>query len=335
MSWFGEVVFTFGSPGDPQCDGPRRQHVPLGAYPVIGRGSLPSTVALFRRQRLDLPHSAEAFHLLSKEVPSQFNICGNVIYGSWNTQLYDGATDTGNFGPGGRQNVVVDVHHMTSDGYQTYNDQESNAGELKYQFRTSDHTVLTGHSGVVILDSNTPNFNGPTRWQLTQYGDNFLLTNNSNPTYYSDQKYNFYHVPTDFEYVGLKSELGHGWLLDVKPYTYTYSYNNAQHYAKGLQGSGSPNLLFHDPRRTAARALRRAGVAEGVIMGIGGWKTCSIFERYAIVAQSDIIDAMGKFEQRRHVAGEEAKGSDFDHSSAVGAQKRVQSSKLDKTEDIN
>ncbi len=51
-------------------------------------------------------------------------------------------------------------------------------------------------------------------------------------------------------------------------------------------------------RRTAARNLRRAGVAEGVIMKIGGWKTRSVFERYAIVAQSDIEDAIQELQTR-------------------------------------
>jgi integrase len=63
--------------------------------------------------------------------------------------------------------------------------------------------------------------------------------------------------------------------------------------------------IVHDLRRTAARNLRRAGVAEGVIMRIGGWKTRSVFERYNIVDQRDIREALVKLEQ--------ARGNEFGH----------------------
>jgi hypothetical protein len=42
-------------------------------------------------------------------------------------------------------------------------------------------------------------------------------------------------------------------------------------------------------------------------MKIGGWKTRSVFERYAIVAQSDIADAMRKLEIQQN-------GHSFGHS---------------------
>jgi integrase len=70
-------------------------------------------------------------------------------------------------------------------------------------------------------------------------------------------------------------------------------------WAAACEAAKVPNLLFHDLRRTAARNLRRAGVAEGVIQKIGGWKTRSVFERYAIVSDRDISDAMTALEAKQ------------------------------------
>lgn len=64
----------------------------------------------------------------------------------------------------------------------------------------------------------------------------------------------------------------------------------------GFKGTRYAGLIFHDLRRTAARNLRWAGIGETVIMKIGGWRTRSVFERYAIVSRNDVADAMRKLQ---------------------------------------
>ncbi len=47
-------------------------------------------------------------------------------------------------------------------------------------------------------------------------------------------------------------------------------------------------------------------MAENVIMQIGGWRTRSVFDRYAIVTENDIADAVRKLEadrKQREAAG--------------------------------
>ena len=56
-------------------------------------------------------------------------------------------------------------------------------------------------------------------------------------------------------------------------------------------------LIPHDLRRSAAKAARRAGMAESVIMTMGGWKTPAMFRRYAIVSSADqraFVEALEK-----------------------------------------
>ena len=168
-----------------------------------------------------------SINLLSKEVPQEQSAQGEVSYGSFNTLLLDGQYSPNAFGPGKKISLAVDVHRMTSDGFETLNDQTRVGGDIKVLYNLSDRTTITGFSGVIRLNNNTPN-NSPYRAQIQAYGWNYLLENND-PTSAFYQKYNTYAVPTDFEYVGVRSQLKHGWLLDLKPYT--YSYYNAQYYA--------------------------------------------------------------------------------------------------------
>ena len=58
-------------------------------------------------------------------------------------------------------------------------------------------------------------------------------------------------------------------------------------------------LIPHDFRRSAAKALRAAGVPESVIMSAGGWKTPAMFRRYGIVSSADQRAAMELLERAR------------------------------------
>ena len=175
-------------------------------------------------------------NLLSRSVAYTPDIRATASYGSFNTRMLALDVDSGQFGPGKKSSLTLNIHQMLSDGYQTYNYQKRVAGFLKYQYRLNDRTTFTLFAGLVDLWTNTPNLKGPSRAQIEQFGDNYLLSGDpSQPNYYG---YNFYHVQTDFEYFGINSNLGHGWKLDNKIYTYRYwnkqNYNNPSVGANGL-----------------------------------------------------------------------------------------------------
>lgn len=165
-------------------------------------------------------------NLLSQPLPSEQALRATVSYGSFNTRLFDGQFDSGQLGESGKSRVLVEAHQTQSDGYQTFNDIKVNAFSGKYQYAANANTTITAFSSVEDMHSNTPNQKGATRAQIQQFGDNFLMTSDpASPLYFG---YNFYHVPTHFEYVGVKTTLGGGWSIDDK--VYTMRYHNQQNY---------------------------------------------------------------------------------------------------------
>ncbi len=165
-------------------------------------------------------------NLISRSVNPDEQLNGTVSYGSFNTRLFDLEFHSGRLGASGKSRLMVEAHDMRSDGYQTFNNQQRDAFSAKYQYTATANTTITAVSSIMNLNSNTPNQKGATRAQIAQFGDNFLMSGDpSSPMYY---KFNFYHIPTNFEYVGLRTIIGGGWSIDTK--VYTMRYHNQQNY---------------------------------------------------------------------------------------------------------
>ena len=77
-----------------------------------------------------------------------------------------------------------------------------------------------------------------TQAQIDTLGRNFGLKddNAANHLDLLNRKYNYQHKTADFEYLGIDTNLGSGWKIEDK--VYTYSYNNESH-EKPKVGSGA------------------------------------------------------------------------------------------------
>lgn len=175
-------------------------------------------------------------NMKSPELQADPDIRGTFSEGSWNTRIYALDFESGLFGPEKKDAVLANVNHMSSDGYQTYNYQQRDAGYAKYQHRISPTTTLTLYGGVVDIRNNTPDTTNPTRAAVAQYGVNYLMdryacvsggvsvpcssTVTTPDGYYYG--YESYHVQTDFEYAAFHSDFGNGWKIEQKLYTTRY-----------------------------------------------------------------------------------------------------------------
>jgi iron complex outermembrane receptor protein len=176
-----------------------------------------------------------SINMQSPQLSPDPDIRGTINYGSFNTRVLQLDAESGLFGPGSRNSFLMNIQQLLSDGYQTYNRQKRVAGYGKYQYRVSDRSSLTLYGGLVDIWTNTPNTTNPTRAQVAQFGDNYLLdgtpllpNGTPDPYYYG---YNTYHVQTDFEYAAYHADLGNGWKFNTK--LYTTRYWNKQFYQNG------------------------------------------------------------------------------------------------------
>jgi iron complex outermembrane receptor protein len=226
-----------------------------------------------------------SINLLSQDLQASPDIRATMSYGSWDTRLLKLDFDSGLFGPGNRNSLWLDLHQMESNGYQTDNHQKRDAGAAKYQYRLSPRTSITLFSGVVDLWNNTPTNTSPTRAQVAEYGNNYLLDGTPfiSPgvpdAYYFG--YNQYHVQTDFEYIGYSSDLGDGWRFETKAYTYRYWNTEPYAVAPVSLSTSAPNGV--DKLNGYRQAGDDANLTHDDKWGtftVGGWYNWAYTDRY-------------------------------------------------------
>ncbi|HWC95243.1 MAG TPA: TonB-dependent receptor, partial [Candidatus Sulfopaludibacter sp.] len=227
-----------------------------------------------------------SINMRSPELQADPDVRGTFTVGSFNTKLYSLDLESGLLGRMKRDAVLVNINAMTSDGYQTFNNQQRDAGYGKFQHRFNDRSSLSLYGGVVDIWNNTPNTTNATRAQIQQFGDNFLqdgtplLANGTPDPYYYG--YNLYHVQTDFEYAAYSSDLGKGWNFDTKAYTTRYW--NKQFYQNG----GTVNLSTNAPSGVdKLNGYRHAGdtaivtnVSKWGVFRAGIWYDWAYTDRY-------------------------------------------------------
>jgi iron complex outermembrane receptor protein len=212
-------------------------------------------------------------NLLSRSLPSDPLFSTTLSYGSFNTRLLDLQFDSGQLG---KTRFLVEAHEMKSDGYQTYNFQDRKAFSAKLEYAASGSTVVTAFASVMQLNSNTPNQKGSTRALIAQNGDNFLNSGDpASPLYY---EFNFYDIPTNFEYVGIRSDLGNGWSIDDK--VYAMAYHNQQNFNSTTTISTTSATDKLNSYWKAGNLLPLAHVSERGIFRIGLWSEYASSDRH-------------------------------------------------------
>lgn len=83
-------------------------------------------------------------------------------------------------------------------------------------------------------------------------------------------------------------------------------------WRKACEKAGTPGRIPHDLRRTAVRNLVRAGIPERVAMQLTGHKTRSVFERYNIVSECDLVEAAKKLNAMQPLRPAVSKSATFD-----------------------
>ncbi len=142
----------------------------------------------------------------------------SVTYGSFGTSVVGGEFDTGTISKWGGAAGYIDAESLSSDGELSNSGIDRKNIFSKFEVPVDGFGTLTFVAMYNQLHQNVGL--GATAAQIAQYGPTYMLS--SNPDSQDYYGYNFDSIHTDFEYLGFKGNLGGGWTVDNKVYTYGY-----------------------------------------------------------------------------------------------------------------
>ncbi len=174
--------------------------------------------------------------LYSKDPRTSAGFIPTLSFGSWDTRLEHFEVNSGVLPALNNASGIASFQHMSTDGYRTNSDMARDTYYFKYLQPVGKNTTLSFLSSLNWITFGNPGT--VTQQQMDQFGRNFGLKDNTAANHLDllNRAYNYQHKRADFEYIGLDSNLGGGWKLENK--VYTYSYNNLSH-EKPKVGSGA------------------------------------------------------------------------------------------------
>ncbi len=180
-----------------------------GTASTIGMATFGGTIAMFSKD----PRETESF------VPT-------LSTGSYNTELAHFEVNTGLLPEADNASLIASYQYMTTEGYRTFGTLARNTYFFKYLQPVGKNTTVTVMGTYNNIKFNNPNASTLTQLQIYQLGRNFGQGNDptDNNNYYGT---NHQEKHADMEYIGINSDLGDGWKLDDK--VYSFNYNNVSH----------------------------------------------------------------------------------------------------------
>jgi iron complex outermembrane receptor protein len=167
--------------------------------------------------------------------------------GSFNSHLLGAEFDTGVMQNYGDMSAFIDYKSFNSDGFLTNSSQRRENLFIKIVKPVSDNTVLTFVTMQNNLHQHVPL--GATLANIAKNGYNYGLSND--PTRQDYSGYNYDDITADFEYLGVKTQLG-DWKVDNKVYTYAYYHNGFN--GGNNNGIGEPSTNGTNPALTGGVA---------------------------------------------------------------------------------